>query len=176
MIEFRKRCLNMGDRRSGNQNINSTNAFGDDCEELTCEWRGVKRLSAEYDNYELPLDHSIDIELGIIQTKGAHFNPIGGTWKQSFYNERFKDFDYLILYCANQSGTYIDRIYILPFWEEIIDMSGITITKSPMNKGTPIVPWYEKYRIKDEEIIKKINAIWKFIIERRLCHVQMDCK
>jgi len=44
--------------------------------------------------------------------------------------------------------------------------STIAITKDPTdNRGNPIVPWYENYRIKDEDLVKKANSIWKELHE-----------
>lgn len=43
----------------------------------------------------------------------------------------------------------------------------ITITRNPTDSsGSFITPWYEKYRITDEEYLKKTNEIWKEIISR----------
>lgn len=31
--------------------------------------------------------------------------------------------------------------------------------------GNPITPWYEEYRIKDQEELNRINDIWQKILE-----------
>lgn len=64
----------------------------------------------------------------------------------------------MICYCADKNGVNIERIYIFPK-EEIVKRTGTKITKNP-SRGEQ---WYEKYRVKDEEEIKKVNGIWKKI-------------
>lgn len=151
------------DRRMGNLNPNSNQAFGDNCEELTCRWRGVKNLNIENDNYRSPIDHSMDLELGIIQTRGRSFDRFVGSYGGWGFShiENIKKFDNLICYCINKDGKIIERIYIFP-WKEISN-KGISIVKTP-SRG---IPWYEKYRIKDEDTLKRTNNIWKQIIEGR---------
>lgn len=156
--------------RTGNQNPNSSQAKGDLFQELTCRWRStvstvpVEDLNKKLDNYNTPIDHSPDSELGIIQTKGCLYNPIYG-WHQDFKHEHnqiakgFK-FDVLILYCVSEDGTLVERIYIIP-WEEVIKGASIGI------KNSSKYGWHKQYRIKDEEIIKKVNEIWKEIITER---------
>lgn len=156
----------LSDRRMGILSPNSTQYKGDKFEELTSRWRGVKILSRELDNYTLPYDHSRDPELGIIQTKGCLYNTLEGTWHNNVLNDHNKKFDYLIFYCAIDTidnGTIIERIYIFPM-KEIIIRTGISITKNP-SRG---IPWYEEYRILDENILKLINDIWKTLISKTL--------
>lgn len=148
----------MSDHRTNNLDPNSSQAKGDKFEELTSKWRGIKMLSKELDNYRLPYDHSRDSELGIIETKGRLYDPIDDNWDATIFNSHIKEFDYLIFYCANKDGKVIERIYIFPI-AEIIERGCVAIYRNP-SKGL----WYEKYRIIDEEIIKKINEIWKEII------------
>jgi len=152
------------DRRTGKQRPGSSNAKGDLFEELTARWRGVKRLSVEKDNYTLPFDHSVDPELGIIQTKGVFYDTIEQTWHHGdITSEHNKEFDYLIFYCASKDGKIIERIYIFPK-KEVVKRTSITIRKNP-SKG---VQWYEQYRVKEEyviTVITNVNTIWKYIIK-----------
>lgn len=146
------------DRRIGNLS-NPNLLFADDCEELTCITFGVKRLSTEHDNYELPIDHDRYPILGIMQTKGAIFNyNLGayGGWLFTSEKEE-KEFDSLILYCMDRDDKNVERIYIIPK-EEAIKRKSIGIVKNP-SKG-----WYEKYRIKDKEILERIDSMWKVIV------------
>lgn len=163
----------LSDRRTGNLNPNSNAAKGDNFEELTCRWRStvstipVENLNKKLDNYRTPIDHSRDSELGIIQTKGCLYNPIYQWWAQNFKREHDQtikgfEFDNLILYCASKDGKIIKRIYIFPL-EEILRRTQITIVKNLHYGG-----WYEYYRITDEETIKKVNEIWKKIIDNRV--------
>lgn len=152
----------MTDRRIGNQDPYSSNAKGDMFEELTCIWRGVKNLNIENDNYKWSIDHSRDPELGIIQTRGRFYDHINRCWTQNWEDEHNKEFDNLIFYCASKDGENIERIYIFPK-KEIIKRRCLTIVKNP-SRG---VQWYEKYRVKDEELLRMVNDIWRDIIKRK---------
>jgi len=152
-------------RRTGNL-TDSRHILGNNCEELTCRWRGVDNLNIKNDNYNSPIDHSRDRELGIIQTKGLRFVSYPyGRWPHNYDSEHNKEFDYIILYCLSEDGKYVDRIYIIPKCETIYK-NGLTITKEPRNKyGKQIISWYEKYRVTNEKTIKEVNEIWKEIIK-----------
>lgn len=168
------------DRRTGSLK-DEGNILGDNCEELTEKWLGAKRLATKYDKYSmLPLDHDpiqkhilamignklVDLYGKVPQTKGRHYSPTGGYWSASTVREYNKKFDILILYCVSEDGKTVERIYIFPR-EDIITISGTTIYKSPTDcAGDPIIGIYEKYRIVDQEQLKKVNNIWKDIIKR----------
>lgn len=99
-----------------------------------------------------------------MQTKGYFYDKFNKYW--SFGNlerEHDKDFDNMICYCANKSRDWIERIYIFPL-EEILERTGITIVKYSRGK-LYLEGWYEKYRVNNNEEIKKINDIWKIIIK-----------
>lgn len=164
--EYRERYLS--DRRTGNQNPNSTQAIGDLFERLTEIKKNVVNLNKKLDCYNTPIDHSADSEGRIPQTQGRLYNSKYGCWLGFGPLEREwnKKFDYMIYYCASEDGKIIERIYEIPKFETT-GRTCISIYKNPMNtRGTgPIIPWYEKYRVKDEEEIKKINDIWKKIIK-----------
>lgn len=149
--------------RTDNLDTNCYKAIGNLFEELTCNWKKVKSLNIENDNYEVPIDHTADIDGKIPQTGGRSYNSIRGFWPfTNLKREWEKKFDYMICYCANEDITIIERIYIFPK-EEINGRTGITILKNP-SKGAL---WYEKYRITDEKIIETVNNIWKKIIGER---------
>lgn len=162
------------DRRTNNQDPNHSNAKGDLFQELTCRWRStistipVEDLNIKLDNYKIPIDHSWDSELGILQTKGRLYYPIERYWNidiRNLQSEESSKFDNLIFYCASKDGKTIDRIYII-LKKEIMKRSSITICKNPTDRwGNSITPWYEQYRVKDEETINKVNDIWEQIIE-----------
>lgn len=152
------------DRRTNNLKDHN-NILGDNCQKLTCTWRGVDDLNKKLDCYNTPIDHSSDSELGILQTKGYRLNSYKvyrshiyeyEKWLVDLKNEHLKEFDHLIFYCISKDGKYIERIYIFPKFE-IVNMV-ISIQKNA------IYGWYEKYRIKDEEILIKVNEIWNEII------------
>lgn len=152
---------NMGDRRMGYQDPCSSNAKGDKFEELTNKWKEVQRLGVITDNYISPLDHTPDITGLIYQTKGKFYDYYNQIWLLGCKNEHNKDFDYLIFYCASKDGKIIERIYIFPK-EEIMKKISITVTKNPSNRNgrCPNGGWYEKYRVKDEDIVRKVNELW----------------
>jgi len=161
--EYRKGNTNanlineMRDRRTGNLDPNSTQAKGDKFEELTSRWRGIKILSKDSDNYKLPYDHSIDIELGIIDTKGSFYSEISTyEWVFNVIREYRKDTNSAICYCTSKDGKYIARIYIFPRKEFF--RNNICIYENPSK-----TVWYEKYRVTNEDTIKEVNEIWKEI-------------
>lgn len=166
--------------RTGNINPDSNFAKGDIGEKLTCILFGVKQLSIEYDNYELPIDHDhipkgtlvkiggelVDLSGNIPQTKMRKYDPIEGRWLfTSLYREWYKDFDIEILWCIIKNK--IDRVYIVPK-KKIYDLdtkkgiSGITIYKE-VKVGPHL---YEKYRITDEEFINRANESLKIMLEQ----------
>jgi hypothetical protein len=159
--EYNRKYVNF-QRREGTLDINSSCYKGDLFEELTCRWRNVRNLNKENDNYNYHIDHSSDIELGTIQTKGKFYDSKNGYWGGGWANEHTKTFDNLIYYCANEKGDMIERIYIFPS-DIVKGQVSIGIYKNP-SKGTQ---WYEKYRVKDEETIKKVNNVWHRILEEK---------
>lgn len=146
-------------RRMGNINPNSCSAIGDNFEELTSQWKGVKILSVENDCYNGPLDHSADSEGRIPQTKGKFLNAINQLWNfGNLEKEWGKKFDYEICYCASKDENDIEKIYEFPK-EEITVRKGINI----LNDDN--IHWYDQYEIRDEEILKYVNKLWKKIIK-----------
>lgn len=146
----------MTKRRIGNLD-NPNMIKGDIFEEVTCIWRGVDNLNIEDDNFHSPIDHSVDKELGIIQTKGVTYDIIERNWHNRLDNEHKKKFNNLIFYCADRNMKNIIRVYIFP-WEEIIKRTSVSIIKNP-SRST----WYEQYAIKDEKILEHINKIFQEI-------------
>ena len=140
--------------------ILSASAKGDMVKELTCALLGVKNLNKKGD--KSPVDHSRHSTFGILQVRGKWYEHIRGYWSFGRF-ERYwhKIFDNMICYCISRDGKIIERIYIFPK-EEIIKRKNIAIIKNP-SKGRL---WYEKYRIIDEEMIKKANDIWNNIIKK----------
>lgn len=146
-------------RRIKNINPSSCQAKGDNFEELTSQWKGVKILSVENDCYNGPLDHSADSEGRIPQTKGKFYSPIYQKWGFGcFEKECGKKFDYEICYCASKDGKDIEKIYEFPK-EEIILRQSIKIYNNDH------IHWYDRYEIRDEKILKYVNMLWKKIIK-----------
>lgn len=156
--------------RMGDLDANCSSAKGSKFEELTVMWQGVDNLNIKSNNYNSPIDHSRHSILGVIQTKGSYLRIIGRYiasdgeeryykgWHASFLREHGKVFDHLIYYCASEDGKKIERIYIFP-WKEVTNRTGISIYLNSLQ-----YTWYEKYRLKDEEEVKKVNKIWRLII------------
>lgn len=134
------------DFRNNNLDPNVTTGKGYIFEQITVKVRGVSNLNIENDNFNSQLDHSKDPEYGVLQSKGAVYNPMYGSWKFHVQNDQEKEFDNLFAYCMSRDMKNVERVYIIP-WEEVIKRKSISIIKNP-SKG---VQWYEKYRI-DEKL------------------------
>lgn len=154
-------------RRTGNLDPNSTSGKGDDFQKLSVQWMGFRDLNKDRDNYNSRIDH-IDPTTGLYyQTQGVFYNPTYKNWitKWKRDNKNIKrNFVKIILYCASYDGKIIERIYEIPK-EEVEKRTGVNIKRNPSRGGLGknYDPWYEQYRIKDEETIKKVNEIWKKI-------------
>lgn len=150
--------------------------LAENCEMMTETMFGAKRLSVEFDNFELPLDHFpisqgvsiviaekiVDLSGKIPQTKGRTCLSIADQWNAHVESEFDKEFDILIYYCISRDGTFIERIYIIP--KDDIDISAICVTKNPTDSyGNSIIGKYEKYRVTDNEFMNKSNKIWQEI-------------
>lgn len=147
----------VSDRRTGNQNPNSTNAKGDKFQKLTCIWLDVKDLNIENDDFHSQIDHSKHPSLGILQTKGKLYDSNNNRWDLNAGSEHGKNFDNSIFYCTSEDGKFIERVYIFP-WSEVLRRSTISIYNSKKN-----ISWTEEYRIKDDGVLEKVNGIWKEI-------------
>ena len=159
----------LGDRRMGNLDPNSNLAKGDRGEELLCRWKGYTNLNKKNDNYKFPID-CLDENTGeYYQVRSAYYNPINRLWGQDFktlqdsirQGFRFKS---LFLFCISKDGKVVKRVYEIPE-KEIMNRTSINIHDNPTDSwGDPITPWYDQYKNKNEDI-KKINEIWKDIIQ-----------
>ena len=150
----------IADRRTGNQNSNSPNAKGDKAEKLTCLWQNVENLNVKNDNHRFPIDHSRHPILGVLQTKSKWYDPVNRWWAVKWKNEWNKEFDNLIFYCVSKDGKYIERIYIFPICI-VVERTGVVI-----DKYIKYIPWYEQYRVKDENTLKHVNDLWGQIIDK----------
>lgn len=152
-------------RRIGYQNPNCNQVFSDKCEELTNRWKGVESLSIKYDNYKLPLDHTIDSEGIIYQTKGRCYYSLRNMWNQNWINEHGKNYNFLIFYCFDKNGEHLERVYVFP--KDIVeDITGVAIVDYN-SKGVLHSGWYDQYRIDNEDILNLLNNIWNKILEEK---------
>lgn len=150
-------------RRSGNLHPNSNQKKGDMTEQVTAEWKKVKILNKIEDNYNLPIDHSPDKAGLIYQTKSSwlgqrygQYNSLEG-WSVKWERDYYKNFHFLILYCLDEDGERILRVYIFPKSE----VERITCATIYNNKNKH---WYDKYLIDEDELIR-VNEIWKRLKE-----------
>lgn len=160
----------LSDSRTGNLDSNCSIAKGNKFQKLSNESKSLIDLNIENDDRHSPID-SIDPVTGLYyQTKGALYDRRSRSWHANFKSERralskgFK-FHRLIYYCASEDGKIIDRMYEFTE-EEIKNRSSIEVSKNPTDsRKNPIIPWYEKYRVIDEEELNKVREIWKKIID-----------
>lgn len=142
--------------RTGNQNPNHSNTKGKKSQKLACRLYGWKDLNEENDDYTTSID-CYDPKTGLYhQVQMRYYNSIERYWPfNGFEYEWEKIFEDMICFCFSKYGKIVERIYKFP-WKEIMRVKGITVYKNP-SKGL----WYEKYRIKSEDELKKANEIWK---------------
>ena len=114
-------------------------------QQVTCKARRITDLNLENDNFQSPIDHSADHQLGIVQTKDAILNIENRLWSFSNQTEQGKIFNNLIIYCLSIDMKNIEKAYIIP-WEEIIIRLGFSISKNASGYH-----WYDKY------IVDEIN-------------------
>ena len=134
-------------------------------EEIWELWKyGWEDLNKKYDNHKVPID-CYDPKIGLYhQVQGRRYNYRNKWWSFSgFEDEWEKIFEDMVCFCYSKDGKIVERIYDI-IKEEIEKRKGVSIVKNPMNTT---VPWYEKYRIKDEDELKKANEMWKDIIKEK---------
>jgi len=168
----------LADRRTGNLR-DEKHIIATMSQKLTCELLGVEDLNEKLCCYNTPYDHNritkhilimvggklVDLYGMIPQTKVSHYHSRYGSWDTQTESELDKNFDIIILWCINKDRSGIDRCYIIPKEEIITTM--ISIYKNPTDShGNPKTPWYDQYRVTDEEFIKRADDIWKEITKQ----------
>lgn len=134
----------LADCRNNNLDPRSAHGIGFICEQITCKTRGVDNLNILYDNFNTPIDHNRDPELGIIQTKGAIYNASNRDWCIYVKREQEKEFNYMIVICMSKDMKNVERVYIFPK-KEILKRNSIRIYKNS-SRGT----YYEKYKVDEK--------------------------
>jgi len=128
--------------RLGVENPYSSRVKGRFYESITCKVRKLGNLNEINDNYNSPIDHTIDPILGIIDSQGRTYDPYLRRWRFTRLNRlQGKKYDNIICYCADGYGN-IMRMYIFPK-REIDIRDNITIYNSNSRGGS----WYDKYEI-----------------------------
>lgn len=139
---YRDNIAHITDSRNNFLDPISAPGIGYIFQNITCRARKVDDLNIVNNDFNSPLDHSIDVELGIIQSKGSKYYH-NCTWHCVWINEHEKDFDHLIFYCMDKDMKNVERVYIFP-WEEVLKRSNITIYKNSIGG------WYRKYRVDEK--------------------------
>lgn len=144
--------------RTGNQNPNHECTKGDKDIEIVCELYDWENLNKIYDNYTARIDCR-DSETGSLhQVIGRCYSSKYGCWSFSELEREWKkEYKDTICICKSKDGERIERIYRIPSWE-IKGRKGITIYRYIL-KNSNTLYWYEQYRVKDPEELKKANDI-----------------
>lgn len=154
--------------RTDNQDPNHNSTKGGKDIELVCRLYGYTDLNKKYDKYDTSID-CLDEKTGLLyQVEGRRYNSSYRRWKFSYLErEWFKKYGSMIFICKNKDGKIVERIYRFPSWE-INGRKAITIYKNPTDwVGDPKITWYEKYRVKNEEELKRANDILQKILNIR---------
>lgn len=124
---------------------------------MACIWKGWEDLNEKYDNYRYPVD-CYDPKTGFYhQVKGKIYDFVRMSWEQYWGNSYNTEFISLILFCISEDEKNVDRIYEFPKKE-------VAIRKTVEIFDNDNIHWYDEYRITDKEELKKVNKIWKEII------------
>lgn len=154
--------------RTGNVDSNSTSGKGDNSQELACKLYGWEDLNKKYDNYGSPVD-CYDPKTGLYhQVQGRYYDSEYRRWPFGHFEREWKkEFEDIVCFCFSEDGERIERIYRIPFKNEIKKKrKSISIYKNHMRNSKTLY-WYEKYRIDDEEELNNANDIWQKILEKK---------
>lgn len=122
------------DCRTGNLDPYCNTAKAIKSQTLACRLYGWEDLNEKYDNYMSPLD-CYDPKTGSYhQVQMRHYISEKGYWPfNGFADEWKKIFEDMVCLCISENGNIVERIYKFP-WKEIIERTGATIYKSPIDK------------------------------------------
>lgn len=154
--------------RTNNQKLNSNQEKGDISLELACILYGWEDLNKKYNNFRTPID-CYDPKTGLYhQVRGRRYDSTYKLWNTGpLEREWIKKYEDMVLICQSGDGKKVEEMYIIPHIE-IKKRKNISIVKNPTDcAGSSIISWYRKYRITNEDELKKANKILKFIEDRR---------
>lgn len=152
--------------RTGNLDRNCSTAKGTKSQKLACILYGWEDLNEKNDNYKVPID-CFDSKTGLYyQVQGHNYNSLEGLWSFTHFDREWKKkYKSMVCFCLSEDGKIVERIYIFPK-EEIDKRTIIGVYKSSADRwGNQKIHWYEQYKVKDEELLKRANYIWKEIIQ-----------
>ena len=153
--------------RTGNLDPSCSTAKGKKSQKLACKLYGWIDLNEENDNYKVPID-CYDPKTGFYhQVQGHNYNSLEGLWPFTHFDREWKKkYEDMVCFCLSKDGKIVERIYIFPK-EEIDKRTIIGVYKTSTDRwGNKKIHWYEQYRVKDEEELKRANSIWKAIVSR----------
>lgn len=160
--------------RTDNENQDHSSTKGNEDIELACKLYGYIDLNKKYNNHITPVDCQDPITGLLYQIRGktlgiiSRYTTVSG--KEKYYegwdftdlgDEWYKDYEAMIFICRSKDRKIIEEIYKIPFKNIKEKIKRIGIYKN-VSKW---IPWYGKFRIKDEEEIRKANDILQRILE-----------
>ena len=146
--------------RTGNIRSGCTQEKGDRDVELICTLYRYIDLNKKYDNHITEID-CLDEKTGLLyQVKGLHYNSKYKRWHfghlEREYHKKYED---MIFVCKSEDWKIVEELYRIPSWE-LKCRKGVGIYKNPTDSwGNHITPWYEQYRVKDKEELKRANEL-----------------
>lgn len=158
--------------RTGYQHSKHSCTKGDIYIDVACELYGYDNLNDIYDKYNTEIDcicrktglfyqvkgRLLRIIRMYITTKGEKRYYEGWNFGE-FERELHKEYEDMVCFCKSKDGKMIERIYRFP--KIVIDeRAGITIMRDN------ITGWYEQYRVKDLEELRRANEILQKILKK----------
>ena len=151
--------------RTGCKDSNYNKLKGNVSQDLACILYGWEDLNKKNDNYSRgsPID-CYDPNTGLFhQVQGRYYNSIERYWPfGGFKREWEKIFEDMLCFCFSEDGNIVERIYKFP-WKEIMRLTCVEIYEYDSKGNIYNNGWYEEYRIKCEDELKRANSLLKII-------------
>lgn len=155
--------------RTKNLDPNCATAKGIRYQKLACELYGWIDLNEENNNHRSPIDCYDPKTMLYYQVGGRCYDSLNQLWSfKGLDREWFKIYENITCFCFSRDEKSVERIYKFPS-DIIMKKTGVWIVKNPMNTAgtSSIIPWYEKYRVRDKDELNRANNIWNNIIKQR---------